>query len=540
MNVHSVPELYLTIFGWMQYENIWGVLSATGIVFIPFVVILVRNFAETNTSMEANAGTAASVRRMEVEIALALSVVVLAAQPIMTLHASAVQYERGCAAASAGPTGLLDRLAPSDTTYSDVWDSTITSAMIPVWWYGVLSLSGGITNAAISGMPCAESVTAATFSLANARISDPMLSAETSRFAAECFIPARSRFYRDSNESALPGFIATILDEYGRDDTEWLGSRVYLATYYDEYRAASPVAGFPYDFIRDVEYDDHPVPPLWGRPTCRDWWTGDTGTGLRQRLLEQVEPTLWERSKGVLARAWGYVTNDPVATERIEDFTLKSMLARSAVNAPVSNVIATNSHGGGSESGIGATYSEWAVAGGLGMFKLFTEGPMGYAVRTTMPIVQIFLLAGIYMLLPFALVASLYSWKTVFYATIAILVLRFWSYLFEVATWLESSFFTILWPDLFNRLAAHAWATVHPDPSFAIKTQIMGVVMIALYMVLPMVLSVVVGWASMPVVAGISDAMRGASQTSRGIGESSGRAAQGLATRGIGRAAGKK
>lgn len=538
MNVHSVPELYLTVFGWMQYENIWGVLSATGVVFIPFVVILVRNFAETNTSMETNAGTAASVRRMEIEIVMALSVVVLAAQPIMSLQASAVQYERGCDTAGAGPTGLLDRPDPADTTYSEVWSSTITSARIPVWWYGVLSLSGGITNAAIAGMPCAESVTAATFSLANTRISDPSLAAETSRFAAECFIPARSRFHRDFSESAIPTFVTNILDEYGRDDTEWLGSRAYLATVYHEYRAASPVAGFPYDFIRDVEYDDHLDPPLWGRPTCQDWWSGGTGIGLRQRLMEQVEPTLWERSRGVLARAWGYLTSDPVATSRIEDFTLKNMLARSAVNAPVSNVIATNSHGGGSGTGIGAIYSQAAVTGGLGLFKVFVEGPMGYAIRTTMPIVQIFMLAGIYMLLPFALVASLYSWKTVFYATIAILVLRFWSYLFEVATWIESSFFTILWPDLFNRLAAHAWATVHPDPSFAIKTQIMGIVMISLYLVLPVLLSMVVGWTAVGAVNSIASATQQASQTSRGVGENSGKGVQGGLTRG--RSGGKK
>ena len=54
-------------------------LTSTGLAFIPFIVILIRNFVAVTTSMEFNAGAVAYVRRMEIDVVLALTVVVLAA-----------------------------------------------------------------------------------------------------------------------------------------------------------------------------------------------------------------------------------------------------------------------------------------------------------------------------------------------------------------------------------------------------------------------------------------------------------------------------
>jgi hypothetical protein len=92
MGVDSYLELFTTLYGWALYNNIWSVLTGTGLAFIPFIVILIRNFVAVNTSMEFNAGSRPSVRRMEIDIALALTVVVLAAQPALNLEASELRY----------------------------------------------------------------------------------------------------------------------------------------------------------------------------------------------------------------------------------------------------------------------------------------------------------------------------------------------------------------------------------------------------------------------------------------------------------------
>ena len=49
MAVDSTLELYTTLFGWLFYNSIWDVLVATGIVFLPFLGILldtiIRSYA---------------------------------------------------------------------------------------------------------------------------------------------------------------------------------------------------------------------------------------------------------------------------------------------------------------------------------------------------------------------------------------------------------------------------------------------------------------------------------------------------------------
>ncbi len=46
MSVDSYLELFTTLFGWSFYNVIWDVLVGTGIVYLPFLGILIDNWRE--------------------------------------------------------------------------------------------------------------------------------------------------------------------------------------------------------------------------------------------------------------------------------------------------------------------------------------------------------------------------------------------------------------------------------------------------------------------------------------------------------------
>ena len=58
MSVDSYLELFTTLFGWAFYGVLWDVLVSTGIVYLPFLGILIDNWREPAEGGEANPRTA--------------------------------------------------------------------------------------------------------------------------------------------------------------------------------------------------------------------------------------------------------------------------------------------------------------------------------------------------------------------------------------------------------------------------------------------------------------------------------------------------
>ena len=65
MTVDSYLELFTTLFGWAFYGILWDVLVGTGIVFLPFLGILIDNWREPAEGGEFGTVTGLSLRRME-------------------------------------------------------------------------------------------------------------------------------------------------------------------------------------------------------------------------------------------------------------------------------------------------------------------------------------------------------------------------------------------------------------------------------------------------------------------------------------------
>ena len=62
MSVDSYLELFTTLFGWAFYGVLWDVLVGTGIVYLPFLGILIDNWREPAEGGEFGTVTGLSLR----------------------------------------------------------------------------------------------------------------------------------------------------------------------------------------------------------------------------------------------------------------------------------------------------------------------------------------------------------------------------------------------------------------------------------------------------------------------------------------------
>ena len=255
MTADSYLELFTGLFAWQQYTALWSLLAETGIWLIPFVVLLITSVVEARTRQKTQDAAAISLRNLEVKLVLALSVIVLAGQPTIPLAVETMRYTPPCEEFGMLGEPQSVRAGDTGTTYDETYSQVLSDTTVPIWWYGVLSLSGGITHAAIAGIECAPDVSGLQVALDRNRVDDSTLMAEMQRFTEECFIPARSRFLNGAFPSDLTvgDKVLEIAETYGTDDVDWPGSRMFqeIPGLYDSIRARDSVSGLEYDPSRD-------------------------------------------------------------------------------------------------------------------------------------------------------------------------------------------------------------------------------------------------------------------------------------------------
>lgn len=475
MTVSGLLELNTTYLGWQHYNAIWSLLTATGIAYLPFLVILVKNIIEPYQSLEPEDASAASVRRMEVDIVLALTVVVLAAQPVMTLKANQLSYEQPC-------TGNVTTPGKTGTTFDRF---NLTDANVPIWWYGVMAVSAGLSHAAASTLwDCGDNgptpsgsdvMTKAT----SVQIDKPNLIQEMARFSQDCFMPAHADYQEKHPD----------VSKYPRGETEWPGSQVFLDLgYYDTRQAQAPIPGWSYDPNRDVMYGNPPDPRYdkknMGRPYCQEWWT-DAQRGLRKKILTALdEQGLLSEVKAFQEKQWPDVAMTKLENDLVQNAFLNTAIAMAQQRNPDA---ATPADPYGlnlvPDAGVGTTML--TLAGLLReKFQFFT---MMNAVKMALPILQALILMSLYALLPLALVLSLYQPKVMMVGTIAIFTVKFWSDLWIFALMVENNLVASLYPD----------GTFMVMPSTNNKISILTMVLALLYLVLPLVWSAMMGWAGL-------------------------------------------
>jgi hypothetical protein len=513
MGVDSYLELFTTLYGWALYNNIWSVLTGTGLAFIPFIVILIRNFVAVNTSMEVNAGTGASVRRMEIEIALALTVVVLAAQPALNLQASELRYSPP--ATLANPTPATVNPNTTGTTFGHPdggFNAAPTSVRVPIWWYGVMSISSGLNHAVVTGLPASNERREMERALRTVNIEDPALQREVNEFYSRCYVPARSKYLEQQPAAAAP-----ILSARGADDPDWIGSHVYrnVGGYYDTLHADNPVPGIPVNLSRDTDqfWNDTSGTIEHGIPYCNEWWEHPSH-GLRARLIDDNSRT---------RQAWTWVTAQfsSVDAEQRRDLLSRRILERTPTTYTPSM---SAQRAQGQDPGIIGTAARFFHVGvasvGLVTFYNMVIEPTLTLILHALPFVQALTLMGIYALLPLVLVFGMYQPSILLIGAVGIFTVKFWAVLWHITLWVDSNLFQSMYPDGVSFLQSIS-------AEHGMKQILITMITAAMYVGLPVLWTFMMGWVGYHAMSGANQFSDRLSGTTNQAGSAGGRLAGG-------------
>ncbi len=321
MNVGSLLEIYTTMFGWSIYNAMFDLFRATGLILVPFIIMLVKNWKEPLQSQNDKAASVVSQSRVTIDSMAMLAVFMLAVVPILGLDVNEVRYRVACTDQTGGTDVYTDVVGSSTGTTYDASLAAINNVRIPVLWMLVMQVGSGVNAALSSSFLCFEDIKGLDQQLRNLTIKDQSLRREYFRFANECYLPAKSKYaeamrggnYHNYVEPLAESFITTPLSFYSsmpeRDDFFYMGSYFYQQTsgFYKEFnvstcpsqpggcgfKARSGVFNWPINQARDRYPEDlvnNPDPnnPLYGKPYCDEWWT-DSNRGLRGKLLQSIE-----------------------------------------------------------------------------------------------------------------------------------------------------------------------------------------------------------------------------------------------------------
>ncbi|MFC1560495.1 conjugal transfer protein TraG N-terminal domain-containing protein [Pseudomonadota bacterium] len=519
MSVDSYLELFTTLFGWTFYGILWDVLLGTGIVFLPFLGILIDNWREPAEGGEFGTVTGLSLRRMELDMFIALLVVVLAGQPaaLTPLNASALNYTPPPTLIN--PTSSTATVASPQSTYGSTgFTGSPATVNIPVWWYAVLAMTSGFNHAVVEGLPSASDMRTYEQQARLATIADPRLRQEVSDFFSQCYIPARSKY---QSERPVTAAISTLLTTHGPDDPDWMGSHVYRNTagYYDTLRPATQIPGWIFNVVRDTEYDVA-SPPTWGKPYCKEWWEHGS-IGLREKLINEADASSAGFSGLVVAVA------PLLASEQQNDAVAKTVLTNAPPSWSNNDLVAHNT----GSTGLLST-AENVAKGGLASGGVLVASALFSvtitAVLQALPMVQAVLLLGIYALLPMVVVLSRYSISMMVVGAMAIFTIKFWSVLWYLALWVDQNLILSMYPDVNIFLQIFANPGEHDA-----KRMLLNMITTSLYLGLPLLWSGMMAWAGVQVGRSINNATAPLARPGEDAGRQGGAIGKAAVSRGL-------
>lgn len=494
-------EYYLTLVGWIIHNGIWDVLVASGIFALPFLAIVVQEWlkARTEGADEGNKGVLSSMR-IENRVWVAIVVILFTGIPFIPVDLSTIQFDR-----TRSEQCQVNVPEPSETTWSTSF-TTINdqSALVPVWWFFMHSLSKAVTGAAVAAIPCGTDLRQLRMDIDSTRIADPLLAQEVADFTRDCYGPARARLFMSR---------PTLSAEEANDVT-WIGSSYFLDTagFYDTYRSQAPRDAWPYSDSRDAGLAE--VTSGGGYPSCRDWWL-DGSAGLRERLLTQVDPNLLTKFgqwAGFLSQA------------QVDDSVIR------AIASPQHQVMnqghVYTDYGGQ----IGMTLPN-AVTRGASDLGL-TVGSLGFfpamdVVRQALPMVLSFLKMAMVICIPLLLIFGTYDLKTAVTITAVQFALFFVDFWFQLARWVDSTILNAL----------YGWHSPHSNfnPLLGLNNafgdMLLNFVMAMMFIVLPGFWVVALTWAGIR-VGGIVGGLTTGTMDAKSAGGSGSRIAMGAATKG--------
>lgn len=428
IGVQSYPELYTIMLGWDLYGKLWTLLTQTGIAYLPFIGIILKNVAQSYVAQGLH-GAGNALRSMEMNLLTTLLLIFFGVAPLVPLDAHTVSYSPLC---EKGKTYYPNA---TGTTYDKAFAIPASDIRVPLWWYAVLSVSEGITSAANTMVGCVPNLRKMVTEVDMAQIADPEIKLELQDFETMCYARAKIQFFNDTKENKADNrmLIQDNIKKFGIEDTEWMGSHALSEVYYRNIKATRPVPGFMYDKDQDINADTNAEnPPAYGTPSCYEWWNSQDG--LRNRLYQALPKSFTEEFKGYL-------------NKNSQDDVVKKI---------ISNPSRGYSGYDNANDIIGDKgYSHIVSALGI-WYNQLEEYPKIYAASQAAPIIQALLLLMVYIFLPFALVFSSYKPATFIGGAVIVFSIIFWAFIWHLVSWADKSLMQALYSSWFARQGAGA------------------------------------------------------------------------------------
>nr|WP_251029682.1 conjugal transfer protein TraG N-terminal domain-containing protein [Pseudomonas fluorescens] len=484
-------EYYLTLVGWIIGNGIWDVLVASGIVALPFVVMVVQEWlkARSEGADEGNKGLLSTLR-IEGRVYVAMAVVYFACIPAIPIDLSNLAYDT-----SRSTQCQVHVATPQQTRWSKSFTTLNNqSAQVPIWWFLVHAASKAVTGAAVAAIPCGTDLRQMRMDIDATRIRDPLLAQEVADFSHACYGPARARLFMQRPN----------LNEADLDDVNWIGSKFFLTApgYYDYYHAKRPMKAWDYEPKRDAGLAQ--IDGAGGYPTCSQWWN-DAGRGLRGRLIEQVDPGLLAN----LGKWAGFLSQAQANDAMIRTLASprQQALNQGAVYTDYGGQVTMTAPNVATR----ATADLGLTVGSLAFF------PAMDTVRQALPMVLSFLKMALVICIPLVMLFGTYDLQSLMTVTCVQFALFFVDFWFQLARWIDSTILDAL----------YGWDSPHSNFNLlmglnnSFGDMLLNFVMATMFIILPGFWVSALTWVGVRMggaVQGLSDGSKAASQAgSKGV-----------------------
>lgn len=500
---------YVTLsLGWLINNGLWNVIATSGIFILPFIFKIVSIFLKVREQGAFEGNHAPMIlSRLEDYIYVSMVVIFFACYPSLPLDVRVLHYE------SDGYTSMISdgkivkqasscsyaEISPSDSKLAQAKVMIGgTEVYVPIWWYLVHSLSSGLTQAAVTTLPCNTDLREVQSTISNLAVTDPLLITEANQFYSACFNPSVNKL--QSTLSTLPDSLL--------DDVTWPGSNYFLETtgYYDTYRAQIPQKDWPYNAKRDVGLS--PGEYNTGYPSCKEWWS-DSSVGLKTKLIANIEMQI-QREKNEKTRtgnanpninSFSFWDNLTMSKAERNEIVLRSVLTprKMLYNSKYMFIDYGNKNAGNSQQ-VGS-----AIASTGAFFKSMSTFVEIDAVRQAAPMIQSVLLMSIIILLPIIITLGGFEPKVVITLTFVMFTVIFLTFVWELARFLDSKLIEIVYENNVVDFMNNKWLTVNKS--------LIDIVTSIVFIGLPILLLEALSWAGYRVGAGVNDMLKQSSNS---------------------------
>ncbi len=536
MGVSSYFEFVAVLFGWVLYDNLFTVLADSGIVYIPFLIIIASNVIESRKAGDDEGNAAVqSVKKIETDMIIAIFVLILCVIPMSTVNLSEMRFVKPALDCNKTADIILgtDTKTTVDTTLQTLGGQT---GRAPLWWALIHIVTKSVTAASIASIPCSYDLSSVSNELANDKIDSPSLRREIQDFINDCYMPAKASLFRDRSASVSPVEV---------NSANWLGSDYFLTTagYYDKFYSSTARANWPFRLPRDNGFENDAA--TGGHPTCVQWWTG--AQGIRARVLQSLDPDLLDTMVYAANNLVQISTTANLNTTERENVLLRKYLA---INITKSQITKASGN-------LGVDYDISSYdAGSRARYNGFANGSMkvmvdtaanaaaiiggalsapghlagGKLLREGVSFGQSLLMMMFITLLPFMLVFSLYRPQFVLTLTVVFFAINFLSFIWAIAYWIDNNLTNVLLSGVASGggLGNAAWGVFTPAHN---PTEFLILVWMQrfLYLALPVFWISGLSWVGFKVGNSLNATMGTVGQSSEAVGDRGGNAAGGAA-----------